>query len=73
VRGWYSVATTDVADGAAADGSASGDAARAANDEIPQQLTDALAAGEDSRESAAAVNPETGGTPDSPADLEGAG
>jgi pyruvate dehydrogenase E1 component alpha subunit len=42
VRGWYSVATTDVADGAPADGTEP-----AANDEIPQQLTDALAAGED--------------------------
>jgi pyruvate dehydrogenase E1 component alpha subunit len=68
VRGWYSVATTDVADSAAADG-----AEPAANDEIPQQLTDALAAGEDGRESAAAVNPETGGTLDAPADLEGSG
>jgi pyruvate dehydrogenase E1 component alpha subunit len=70
VRGWYSVATTDVADSAAADGSAPDGAA---NDEIPQQLTDALAAGEDGRESAAAVNPETGGTLDAPADLEGSG
>jgi pyruvate dehydrogenase E1 component alpha subunit len=55
VRGWYSVQTTDVTDGAAPDG-----AAPAANDQIPQQLTDALAAGEDGRESAAALNPETG-------------
>jgi pyruvate dehydrogenase E1 component alpha subunit len=45
VRGWYSVQTTDAADGAPADG-----ALRSANDEIPQQLTDALAAGEDGRE-----------------------
>jgi pyruvate dehydrogenase E1 component alpha subunit len=55
VRGWYSVQTTDVAGGAVPD-----DAPPAANDEIPQQLTDALAAGEDSRESAAALEPETG-------------
>jgi pyruvate dehydrogenase E1 component alpha subunit len=55
VRGWYSVQTTDVADGAAPH-----DAPPAANDEIPQQLTDALAAGEDSRESAAALEPESG-------------
>jgi pyruvate dehydrogenase E1 component alpha subunit len=55
VRGWYSVQTTDVAEGAAPEG-----APPAANDEIPQRLTDALAAGEDSRESAAALDPETG-------------
>jgi pyruvate dehydrogenase E1 component alpha subunit len=55
VHGWYSVQTTDVADATAPDG-----AAPAANDEIPQQLTDALAAGEDGRESAAALDPETG-------------
>ncbi len=55
MRGWYSVQTTDIADGTAAN-----DAPPAANDEIPQQLTDALAAGEDSRESAAALDPETG-------------
>jgi pyruvate dehydrogenase E1 component alpha subunit len=62
VRGWYSLQTTDVADAALVDGGANGGAAPAANDEIPQQLTEALAAGEDGRESAAAVNPETGGT-----------
>jgi pyruvate dehydrogenase E1 component alpha subunit len=48
VRGWYSVQTTDAADGAPGDG-----ALRSANDEIPQQLTDALAAGEDGREAGA--------------------
>jgi hypothetical protein len=32
--------------------------------EIPQQLTEALAAGEDGRESAWAVDPETGGSPE---------
>ncbi len=67
VRGWYSVQTTDAADSALADGAAVDGALRAANDEIPQQLTDALAAGEDGRESAAAVNPETGGSPEAAA------
>jgi pyruvate dehydrogenase E1 component alpha subunit len=43
-RGWYSVETTD--DRAA--GPAGGEDTTAANDEIPQQLTSALAAGEDS-------------------------
>jgi pyruvate dehydrogenase E1 component alpha subunit len=43
-RGWYSVETTD--DRAA--GPAEDEQAEAANDEIPQQLTSALAAGEDS-------------------------
>ncbi len=61
VRGWYSVQTTD----AAADGASPvqpSDGPPAANDEIPQQLTDALAAGED-REGAgaSAIDPETGG------------
>ena len=47
VRGWYSVATTDgAAEGGAGD-SAGEDAAAAANDEIPQQITTALEAGED--------------------------
>jgi pyruvate dehydrogenase E1 component alpha subunit len=53
VRGWYSVQTTDVADGGPADS-----AEPAANDEIPQQLTDALAAGEDGHENAAPLNPQ---------------
>jgi pyruvate dehydrogenase E1 component alpha subunit len=61
VRGWYSVATT--AADAATDGVQADGATVAANDEIPQQLTDALAAGEDGRESAAAVDPETGAAP----------
>jgi pyruvate dehydrogenase E1 component alpha subunit len=43
-RGWYSVETTD--DRAA--GPAGGEDTEASNDEIPQQLTSALAAGEDS-------------------------
>jgi pyruvate dehydrogenase E1 component alpha subunit len=43
-RGWYSVETTD--DRAA--GPAGGEDTAASNDEIPQQLTSALAAGEDS-------------------------
>ncbi len=49
VRGWYSVATTD---GAADDspGATRESAELSANDEIPQQLTDALAAGEEGRE-----------------------
>jgi pyruvate dehydrogenase E1 component alpha subunit len=45
VRGWYSLATTD---GAAEGGASDGDGApAAANDEIPQQITTALEAGED--------------------------
>jgi pyruvate dehydrogenase E1 component subunit alpha len=67
VRGWYSVQTTDVADGATAN-----DAPPAANDEIPQQLTHALAAGEDARESAAAVDPEMGARPNAAGDPEAA-
>jgi pyruvate dehydrogenase E1 component alpha subunit len=43
-RGWYSVETTDDR----AVGPAGGEDTGAANDEIPQQLTSALAAGEDS-------------------------
>jgi pyruvate dehydrogenase E1 component alpha subunit len=60
VRGSYSLQTTDLTDVALADDGANGGAARAANDEIPQQLTEALAAGEDGRESASAVHPEPG-------------
>jgi pyruvate dehydrogenase E1 component alpha subunit len=67
VRGWYSVQTTDVADGATPD-----DAPPAANDEIPQQLTHALAAGEDARESAAAVDPETAARSSAAGDPEAA-
>jgi pyruvate dehydrogenase E1 component alpha subunit len=52
VRGWYSVQTTDApADGAPADRSQA-----AANDEIPQQLTDALAASEEGRERPSATD-----------------
>ena len=65
VRGLYSVQTTDTsADGAPVEAARAEGAVAAANDEIPQQLTDALAAGEDGRESAGAVNPETGGSPE---------
>jgi pyruvate dehydrogenase E1 component alpha subunit len=54
VQGWYSLETADdrvSKDGAGKDG-AGGEAGfgSAANDEIPQQLTEALAAGEDGRE-----------------------
>ncbi len=50
VRGWYSVQTTDATD-APPDGATDADGSRrAANDEIPQQLTDALAASEEGRE-----------------------
>ncbi|HXD54748.1 MAG TPA: pyruvate dehydrogenase (acetyl-transferring) E1 component subunit alpha [Solirubrobacteraceae bacterium] len=45
-RGWYSVETTDER----AAGTGEGEDGRAVNDEIPQQLTNALAAGEDSGE-----------------------
>jgi pyruvate dehydrogenase E1 component alpha subunit len=61
VRGWYSMQTTDPGAVIHPQSATPAHAPRAANDEIPQQLTDALAAGEDGRESAAAVNPETGG------------
>jgi TPP-dependent pyruvate/acetoin dehydrogenase alpha subunit len=53
VSGWYSVETDDDRTGraASADGDAhAGEGTSAANDEIPQQLTEALAAGEDGRE-----------------------
>jgi len=60
VRGWYSVATTDASDAprAAADREASDGAPAAVNDEIPQQLTDALAAGEDGRETPGIERPD---------------
>jgi pyruvate dehydrogenase E1 component alpha subunit len=46
-RGWYSVRTTDPKD-AARDGAPSGEFSQAhGNDEIPQQMSDALAHGED--------------------------
>jgi pyruvate dehydrogenase E1 component alpha subunit len=45
VRGWYSVRTSPPSDGARVSPSASG--AAAATDEIPQQITNALLAGED--------------------------
>ncbi len=51
VRGWYSVPSSE--DGAAQEAGAGAPAA--ANDEIPKQLTDALAAGEDAGESAGRV------------------
>jgi hypothetical protein len=46
VRGWYSAPHEEQEAPAAADS----DAEHAANDEIPQRLTHALAAGEDDRE-----------------------
>jgi pyruvate dehydrogenase E1 component alpha subunit len=59
VSGWYSVETDDDRTGraASADGEArDGDSTSAANDEISQQLTEALAAGEDGRERPEAVS-----------------
>ncbi|MCW3067740.1 MAG: pyruvate dehydrogenase (acetyl-transferring) component subunit alpha [Solirubrobacterales bacterium] len=55
VRGWYSLETADDRGAAAGGdegpaGAERGDQRAAANDEIPQQLTEALAAGEDGRE-----------------------
>ena len=55
VRGWYSLETADDRAGRSggrddADGAPTADAQPAANDEISQQLTEALAAGEDGRE-----------------------
>jgi pyruvate dehydrogenase E1 component alpha subunit len=49
-RGWYSVETTEDR----AEGAAEGGAEAAVDDEIPQQLTSALAAGEDGHEPAEA-------------------
>jgi pyruvate dehydrogenase E1 component alpha subunit len=49
VRGWYSLQTGDEG---AAEQEAAAAGMRAANDEIPQQLTEALAAGEDGAEAA---------------------
>jgi pyruvate dehydrogenase E1 component alpha subunit len=60
VRGWYSVETSDDRLAAAASSGEAGGVIRAdapagaANDEIPQQLTEALAAGEDGRQSSSA-------------------
>jgi len=59
VRGWYSVETADeraseeaeIGEQAAAGGARTDGSGQAANDEIPQQLTQALAAGEDGGES----------------------
>ena len=65
VRGWYSVATTD---GAVQGGTTDGDGApAAANDEISQQLTDALAAGEDGRETPGLERPGTAANAGGPA------
>jgi pyruvate dehydrogenase E1 component alpha subunit len=57
VRGWYSVATTD---GAAADAAPAepADGAASVNDEISQQLSDALAAGEDGHETPGIERPD---------------
>ena len=54
VRGWYSVDTSDdrlAATASSGEGAGADAPEGAANDEIPQQLTEALAAGEDGRES----------------------
>jgi hypothetical protein len=50
VSGWYSVETDDDRTGRAASDDGAGAGEPAANDEIPQQLTEALAAGEDGHE-----------------------
>jgi pyruvate dehydrogenase E1 component alpha subunit len=72
VRGWYSVATTEPGAGEPAgdgeEGARVNGAAPAANDEIPQQLTDALAAGEDGREALRAAEPQAGDGPGAVAD-----
>jgi pyruvate dehydrogenase E1 component subunit alpha len=53
VRGWYSAEPVGEREAQlAAAASGNGASQRSANDEIPQQLTEALAAGEDARESA---------------------
>ncbi|MCW3019995.1 MAG: pyruvate dehydrogenase (acetyl-transferring) component subunit alpha [Solirubrobacterales bacterium] len=74
-RGWYSVATTDTADAPAVDGARaeSPEGAAAANDEISQQLTDALAAGEDGRETPGAERHDTPANAGGPAGTPGAG
>jgi pyruvate dehydrogenase E1 component alpha subunit len=54
VRGWYSVATTD-STAAAQEGNGA-----VSDPEIPQQLTDALAASEDGGEGAATADPDAG-------------
>jgi pyruvate dehydrogenase E1 component alpha subunit len=70
VRGWYSVATTD---GAADELQAAADGAqRAVNDEIPQQLTDALAAGEEGRETPGLDRPDAAANADGAATEAGA-
>ena len=66
VRGWYSVATTDgVAEGAS--GAPRDGAQAAVNDEIPQQLTDALAAGEEGRETPGIDRPDAAANAGGPA------
>jgi pyruvate dehydrogenase E1 component alpha subunit len=57
VRGLYSVETTSERAHEARVTGESEDPTRSANDEIPQQLTDALAAGEDGRETPGAERP----------------
>ena len=52
-RGWYSVETTEDR----ADAGGAQERAEASNDEIPQQLTSALAAGEDGSETSAGERP----------------
>jgi len=56
VRGLYSLQSTDGGASDAVEGALGVDATPAANDEIPQQLTDALAAGEDGRETPEAIS-----------------
>ncbi len=55
VRGLYSLQSTDGSGSEAPQGASPVEATPAANDEIPQQLSDALAAGEDGRETPEAV------------------
>ncbi len=60
VRGLYSVETSDDRLSAGDGGGAPADAqSRSANDEIPQQLTDALAAGDEGRETPGLDRPDT--------------
>ena len=55
VRGWYSAPTSEESAGRGREQNAADPSERAANDEIPQQLTHALAAGEDGRETPGGV------------------
>ncbi len=55
VRGWYSAPTSEESAGRGREQGAADPSEPAANDEIPQQLTHALAAGEDGRETPGGV------------------